>query len=157
MYKVNATATDNASNVGSADSNSFTFDTGDPTGVITDPTNNAYKDETFVNITGTASESISSVASVIISIYNTTDGAYWTGTLWQAGVATISVNGTTSWYYSDASTFPTFSNGNSYIVNLTVNDSAGNSNTAADSNTFLYDTGGPTISVSYTHLRAHET
>jgi hypothetical protein len=132
--------------VGSADSNSFTLDTYDPTGSITAPTNGGYYDETFTNMTGTASDSLSGVASVSITIYNSTGGKYWSGTAWQDGSSDITANGTTSWYFSDTGEFPTFTNGSTYIVNLTVNDSASNSNTSADSNTFYYDTGGPAIS-----------
>ena len=123
-----------------------------PEVIITDPTNAAYKDENFVNITGTATDDTAGVASVTITIYNTTGGTYYDGTsAWGATVANISCNisgsGTSiTWYYSDTASFPTWTDGSNYTINATVTDNADNVNSNNDSNLFYFDSSGPTIS-----------
>jgi PKD repeat protein len=114
-----------------------------PTGNITQY--GSYNDS-LVNISGTANDSGSGIATVNISLYNVTNATYWTGTVWQPSCHQLPVNGTTTWYFSNGSMFPVFSNGTTYIVNLTVNDTIGNSNTSADSNSFFYDTFPPQLS-----------
>jgi hypothetical protein len=115
-----------------------------PTGTITAPTSGGYYD-TLTNITGTTADGGSGVSTVTITYYNATNQKYWNGTAWGAGATNLAVTGSTSWYKN--SQLPTLSNGKTYIINLSVIDVAANSNTAAHSHTFYFDTSGPTISV----------
>ena len=118
---------------------------------ISDPSNAVYKDESFINITGTATDDRSGITSVTITIYNSTGGKYWDGTDWLDVAANLDTNesgtGTSiTWYYEDASTFPTWVDGSNYTINASVTDNADNYNNNYDSNMFYYDDGGPTIS-----------
>ena len=145
MYYVNSTAIDNASNIDDTpDSESFTYDTAKPDSTITSPADGAEL-ETLTSISGTAVDSgPSDISYVNITLYNSTDGTYWTGSTWQAEVAWLTTSGTTSW--SKSSDLPTFIDGKSYIVNSTAVDVAGNVEESADSNSFTMDDTAPSVS-----------
>jgi hypothetical protein len=120
-----------------------TIDNTAPTGNITQ---SGYYNDSLVNFTGTANDSGSGIANVTISLYNVTNATYWTGSIWQPSNHQLPVIGTTTWYFPNGSLFPVFSNGTTYRVILTVNDTVGNSNSSADSSTILYDTFPPQLS-----------
>jgi hypothetical protein len=149
-YRFYSTGTDNASNVESAPATNDThcgYDPYDPDTTITAPTNGGYYNS-LTNITGTATDNLSGVASVTITIYNSTDGTYWNGSAWAASSTDLSANGTTSWYYSDTGAFPTWATNKAYMVNSTATDNATNTESTPDSNSFTYDTNNPTATIT---------
>ena len=145
-YIINSTTTDRAGNNQTAvHSHTFIYDTNAPTGNITMPRNNTWYNA-MANITGTASDTGNSgVAQVRISIYNSTGVKYYTGTAWSGSLSWITATGTTSWYKNSV---PSWTNGSTYIVNLSVMDNANNYNNASDSNKFYMDTDRPVSQVT---------
>jgi len=150
VYTVSSTATDTAGNIESTpDSNSFTYDTAEPSTTITLPVDGAYYksgDAIDSNITGTATDELSDIDHVNITIYNSTNGKYWTGAAWQDDASWLNTNGTTSWYNDSA--VPSWSDGKSYTVNSSATDGAGNIE-STDSNSFTYDSTAPTCTIEY--------
>ncbi|HEC94347.1 MAG TPA: hypothetical protein ENI45_00085, partial [Thermoplasmatales archaeon] len=142
-YVVTAVAVDAAGN-SATDTNTFTYDTTEPNSEITIPANNGYYNS-LTNITGTANDATSGVASVTITIYNATDNKYWNGTAWVGSAVQLSVTGTTSWYKNSG--LPTWADTKQYMINSTATDNAGNVESTPDSNSFTYDTTAPTSSV----------
>ena len=143
LITVHINASDNATNilVGGASAVKFI----DNTAPIGNITQYGYYNASFVNITGTANDAGSGLSRVTITIYNMTNGSYWDGVVWRVLPHHFVVNGSASWYFSNGLLFPFFTNGTIYRLNLIANDSIGNSNTTADSNTFVYDTWAPRI------------
>ena len=156
VYIINSTATDNAGNEQTTpDSNSFTYDTAQPSTNITLPVDGAYYksgDAIDTNITGTATDALSDVDHVNITIYNSTDGTYWTGATWQENVAWLETNGTTTWY--NDSGLPTWTSGKTYTVNSSATDDAGNIE-ATDSNSFIYDSNQPSSTITLPNNEAY--
>jgi len=115
-----------------------------PTVTINQPADSTWY-KTLTNITGTAWDS-ASVNRVNISIYNSTDNTYWTGSEWQVlSSFNLTTIGTTEWYNN---TLPIWTNGTIYIVNATaVNTTGGISNN--DTHKFYYynESQAPTSSV----------
>ena len=152
-FTVNITATDNASNnlnPNPTTDDSKYVDNTDPTGNIAIPTDDGYYDETLLSISGVVNDTYSLSSTVTITIYNQTGNTNFTGSTWADTSASLTANtsgsGTQiSWLYDNTSAYPTFTDGSNYTVNLTATDTAGNS-AQVDSNTFHYDSGGPTIS-----------
>ncbi len=126
LYFVNATATDNASNSGSNDSNSFTFDSGDPTISSLSPGSGSSTTNTQPTISAALSDSRSGVddSSVIIKVDNVN----------QTSNATVT---STSISYTPASALSYAS----HTVNITVSDNAGNTGYSEWSFT-VYEGGG---------------
>jgi len=149
QYLVNATATDNASNVGSADSNSFTFDSSSPVATVSVPVNgNYYNANALASVSGTCSDTVSGVAAVNITIYNVTSGKYWNGATWATGVNWSSTTlgaGYDTW--SNDTSSVTWANNTQYLVNATATDNASNVG-SADSNSFTFDSSSPVATVS---------
>jgi len=147
-YRFYSIGVDNAGNTETAPTANDTmccYDNEYPNSTINNPT--TTYNNSLTNITGTATDTYSGVASVTITIYNSTDNTYFTGTNWQASSTDLTCNGTTSWYYEDTTAFPTWTSGKSYIINSTATDTAGNVELAADSKSFTYDTDNPTCEI----------
>jgi hypothetical protein len=121
----------------------FWIDVDEPSSSIDTPADGAYY-KSLTNISGTASDATSGVASVTITIYNATDRMYWNGTAWVASAVQLSTTGTTSWYRNSG--LPSWAYGKTYIVNSTATDAAGNVESTPDSNSFTYDNIKPAIS-----------
>ena len=148
-YEFYSRGVDNAGNNESASASNDTlsaYDDSNPDSTITAPVDGSELNS-LTNISGTASDTFSGVASVSITIYNITDGTYFNGTNWQTASYSLTANGTTAWYYEDTTAFPTWASGSNYIINSTDTDAAGNIEAAADSNTFNYDIDGPTTTI----------
>jgi hypothetical protein len=125
------------------------IDTTAPTASVTTPASdgNTYNASTLpANLAGSSADTGGSgVSSVQIAIQ---DGAgnYWGGaTFNQASLAYNATGGTTNaWTYATATLAGQLTDGHTYKITAKATDTAGNTTTTT--RTFLYDTGGPTIS-----------
>ena len=126
-YVIAANVTDAAGNAGTSGGTTFAFTTTAPTGAISYPvTGTTYGADWAGTIAGTATAGSGlTVASVRLTIQNTSAATYWTGTGWSATPTTVSATGAASWSYPLAAA--ALSGANSYAVAATVTDSAGNS------------------------------
>ncbi len=144
-FTVKIYASDNVSNNLSpypTTNNSKSIDNSEPNSVIGYPEDGQYY-ESVTNISGTSTDGPGSgISAVTITIYNSTDGTYWTGTTWST-TTNLSVTGTTTWWRT---TLPTFTNEKTYIVNSTATDVAGNIESTSASNTFTLDNAAPQVS-----------
>ncbi len=126
-----ARSIDKAGNISSEATDSFNYDTTNPTVTVTDIPD-------FVNslasISGTAADtSPGELDKVQVQIKNTTDSTYWNGSSWVAGETWLDATGTTSWSY----TMPTLADGKAYTVKARSIDKAGNTSALSfDSFTF---------------------
>ncbi len=155
-YEFYTVATDNATNSEVAPGSNDTiigYDVVDPTANIILPVNNEfYKSGSSIvtNITGNASDP-QSISTVNLTIYNSTDGTYYTGSGWGAETnlsANMSGSGETiDWWYDNQSAFPNWANNKSYIINISAKDTAGNWNLTAATSTFTYDTTQPSAPI----------
>jgi hypothetical protein len=140
--------TDNISNVEAVRTTNDTicgYDITNPDTVIVIPASNgAY--HSLTNIMGTGNDTYSGLSSITLTLYNATNSKYWNGTTWGASASPLTVNGTATWYKTSG--LPVWLTGNTYIINSTSTDYAGNTQTATQSHTFTYDTDAPTGSIS---------
>ncbi|MBD3418897.1 MAG: DUF2341 domain-containing protein [Chitinivibrionales bacterium] len=96
-------------------------------------------------IQGTASDNLSGVSSLSISLRNPA-GRYWNGTTWETTETPLAVSGTANWSYAiDKTNIP--SDG-SYTVSMKASDGAGNEVSPAVQHTFTYNNTIPTGQVS---------
>ncbi|MBD3418898.1 MAG: DUF2341 domain-containing protein, partial [Chitinivibrionales bacterium] len=91
-------------------------------------------------IAGSASDNLTGVALVEVSIQNQTSGNYWNGSSWVVGESWNTANGTTSWEY-------TLDGGNladaTYALRSRATDNAGNVQTSYATSSFRYDNTAP--------------
>ena len=149
-YTVGSTATDVAGNVqATAVAATFTYDTTPPTATIAFPANNiAYNAAGWGTgtILGTASDTVSGVKQVQVSIENTTTSKYWNGSTFGNGTADfLAASGTTSWTYTLAA--GNLTSGDSYTVTVQITDNAGNTSSPAAA--FNYDATPPTSAIAF--------
>jgi len=106
-YVVRVRATDNSGTVESPSTTTFIYDNSDPNSTVTFPVNNgSYTTATwnagcaFQGICGTASDAVSGVKSVQVSIRRGT-GNYWNGTSFSSRTEVfLTATGTTIWSFS---------------------------------------------------------
>ena len=92
-------------------------------------------------ISGSASDAASGVASVGIRLRRNSDGWYYSGSAWQPSPIWLTAVGTTSWYYS-------FTPGqDSYVVQSRATDAVGRQQTTFGESTFSYDISPPQSTV----------
>ena len=155
-YTVSANATDVATNTGTSSTNTFKYDTVDPSVTVTFPADNGnYSPGGWTAgapIAGTATDATSGIAgasSIQVTITRTSNGFTWNGSAFASGSNTVSAttyDGSSAWTY-------TFPNGNfpadgTYTVSASATDRANNTGTSA-TNTFEYDTTAPSVSVTF--------
>jgi hypothetical protein len=122
-------------------------DTTAPTASITFPTAAAYDAAGWTgSIAGTASDAGSGVASIQVSVKDTTSGACAdaTGAFTVSPCATthfVAATGTTSWSFAEAAA--NLTDGHGYTIVVKPTDAAGNSDPAAATASFDYDTSAP--------------
>ena len=153
-YTLHVKATDNAGNVESVQTVTFTYDTTAAAASVTTPASNGifYNASTIpANIAGSASDAASGVATVKISILESGSGNYLnqlsSGAAFnQASQTFLTATGTTSWTAATAN-IP-FANGNTYTITVKTTDNAGNIDASAATRTLVYDTSAPTASVT---------
>jgi hypothetical protein len=137
-YTVKANSVDKAGNESTLASDSFIFDTTNPTVTL-----NNIPDfvKSLPVISGTSADTPpGQVDRVQVEIRNTTDSLYWNGTFWVATEIWLDAAGTTSWGYF----MPPLTDGKSYEVKAKSIDKAGNESTLA-SDSFVFDTTNPMV------------
>ncbi len=140
-YTVKAKSIDKAGNESTVASDSFTFDTTNPTVTISDIADFV---STLAQISGSAADtSPGQVNKVRVVVKNSTDNTYWNGSSWVATETWLDASGTTSWTYS----MPALTDGKSYLVKAKSIDKAGNESTVA-SDSFTFDTTNPTVTIN---------
>jgi chitodextrinase len=128
--------------------NQIRIDQDVPTAGTTFPGPSLYNATTWAagcpvaGICGTASDALSGLASVGVTVQRQSDGQYWNGATWQAAPATPAAVGTSSWSLPLAAAVLT--SGTSYQVTVQATDAAGNAS-APVATTFTYDAAGPTV------------
>ncbi len=139
-YEVKAKATDKAGNTleGTAVI-TFVYDVTNPLVTIN---NIADSVRSLAQIGGTESDtSPGQVASVQISINDTTVSKYWDGNSWEDAEAWLNATASANWTYDTSSV--TFSNGHAFTVKAKSTDEAGNTSTeATDSFTYVRPSSG---------------
>jgi LmbE family N-acetylglucosaminyl deacetylase len=130
-YTIRVRATDNVGNVQTPSSATFSYDTANPSSAVTFPVANASYTTASWNtgcptpgICGTASDALSGVAKVEISIRRGSAN-YWNGTAFAStSEVFLTATGTTAWSFAfPASNFPAAAN---YTIRLRATDKAGN-------------------------------
>ncbi|MBM4431045.1 MAG: hypothetical protein FJ026_11965, partial [Chloroflexi bacterium] len=140
VYTVNVRASDNCGNVQSSPSTgSFTYDATAPLSAIT--TAGCFNSWP-VTIQGSASDNLSGLAAVQISLRRASDGRYYDGSSWQPGISWITVSGTALWSFSFAPTVET-----TYTVNSRATDNCENVQVVPAEATFVYDATAPQSNV----------
>ena len=142
VYVINASAKDGAGNWEvAADSNSFTYDTNNPSSTIDIPVVASWY-RTLTNVSGTGLDTGGSGLNLVnITLYNSTSKKYWNGTTWSAVVVNFTATGTSTWYKNSG--LPSvWVNGSTYIINATAKDNAGNVG-EKHSHTFYMDLATP--------------
>ncbi len=126
----------------------YTVDTVSPTLNITFPTNGGkYSTSTWLNISGTASDTTSGVQKVEVSIQNALNN-YWNGSSF-VSTETWNNAGTTTWTYNTS--IANISDGN-YTINFRASDNSekadGTYNQTTGTRTITIDKSGPTFTSS---------
>src|SRR5262249_34473970 len=148
QYDVNMTATDAATNSGTA-TTSFTFDTTAPAVAVTGPAGSSFVNAVSA-ITGTSRDATAGVTGGSVTLQKHGDASgYWngsafTGTSGTATVFSASNTGTAFSTWSANVGSVTFADGQQYDVNASAPDAAGN--TGSSSSSFTFDTTAPAYS-----------
>lgn len=144
-YTVRSRAYDRASNIEApAPGNTFIFDTLRPASTITNPVSGAVLNA-LTQIQGTASDNLSGVQKVEISIKRVSDNAYWNGTGWGGSIQSwLNVTGTTTWIYTW--TAAAIGDGE-YLLQSRATDNATNAQIPGLGHTFKFDTIRPSSSI----------
>ncbi|MBI2931619.1 MAG: Ig-like domain repeat protein, partial [Planctomycetes bacterium] len=128
----------------------FTRDATPPDSAVT--TSGALRAATYPGmIQGTATDGAGSVASVAVTVQRSSDTLYWTGAGWGA-LTWLTATGTTTWAY----TF-TPADGETYAIQSSATDSAGNPETAFGGSSFTYDTTEPNSTVTTSGMQSSGT
>ncbi|MDI6795153.1 MAG: Ig-like domain-containing protein, partial [bacterium] len=120
---------------------SFTLDIQAPASQITSPLEEVLP--SLSAVTGTATDNLSGVANVRISIQRQSDNAFWNGNFWVTTQTPLNAVGTTSWSY----TWPSLGD-NTYLIYSRATDMAANQETPGDSVTFTIDTSLPASTIT---------
>src|SRR5439155_9020916 len=142
QYDVNMTATDAATNTGSA-TTSFTFDSTSPAVAVSSPASSSFSNAVST-ITGSSSDATAGVTGVTLTLQKHGDAnGYWNGSAFTgtSGTATVFVASNTGTAFSTWSAnlgSVTFADGQQYDVNMSAPDAAGN--TGSSSSRFTFDT-----------------
>ncbi len=121
-------------------------DTVAPTASIGFPSTSAYDTAGWTGtLSGTSTDADAGVHAVLVAIHDNTTNTDYDGTNFGAGGQQyLTAIGTTSWTYPLAATKLT--DGHSYTITVETIDNVGNTDTAAASQTFTYDTTPPAVS-----------
>lgn len=143
--------------------NTFTVDAGDPAATISAPTagqvliGNAGANTT---LSGNATDGVSGVSAVQITLQRLDTNEYWNGTTWQTGIAwlstTLSAPNTTNTNWSTTWALPTQNATFDYQLIARATDRAGRSGSST-ARTFRVDTVRPAISSAVANDSTHVT
>ncbi len=108
-------------------SNPANLDFTDPKSVITTPPNDGdnsivYSGDWNGNVGGTASDSLSGINKVELTIQNSSNNQYWNGSAWQVTETPVVALGTTNWTYQIGTSL----NDGTYTIKSHAIDNAGN-------------------------------
>jgi len=99
-------------------------------------------------VSGTASDATSGVASVSVRIKNTTDNTWWSGTDWTGNENSwVSASGKENWSYNISA--GNLTDTKNYTVYSRATDEASNVQTSFGSDSFTYQTTGPSAPTVY--------
>jgi hypothetical protein len=147
-YLVKSRVTDNLGTletVGTGNSFKFGTDTVPPSSVIYTPENGKSYNNTLTNINGTATDSLSGINRVDISIKNLSDVTWWNGSSWVNSEIWLTVGSNKDWNYP----VPTLIDGKSYLVRSRATDNFNNVEIPSIGNSFLYDTSTPSSTITF--------
>ncbi|HTZ05343.1 MAG TPA: hypothetical protein VMB53_06270, partial [Gaiellaceae bacterium] len=134
----------------------FVNDSTAPTAAVTFPSAAAYNAAGWTgSLTGTASDGGSGVNAVKVSIQDTTVGgsSCWNGSSFTAACPNyVTATGTTSWSYSLAGS--NLTDGHSYTATVQTIDNLTNTDNAATTATWKYDTTNPTNALTIASVGA---
>ncbi|OQY15000.1 MAG: hypothetical protein B6I33_01660, partial [Propionibacterium sp. 4572_24] len=137
QYRVIANNSAGRSSGPSPTSSGITLDFAQPDSAVT--TNGYYNSFNWPGVIyGSASDSLSDVGWVDISIQRDSDGQYWNGAGWQAAEAWLLTTGMLNWQYVFAP-----ADGETYTVHSRATDNAGNVEITLGTSTFTYASSGP--------------
>ena len=158
FYQFYTRATDNATNTESVPGSRDAFcgyDTSNPQVTISIPEAGDYYNS-MAQLSGNCSDTgYSGIKSVNLTLYNSTGHKYYDGSIWKTGTQWLGSTiqeGYLTWVYNTATV--TWTNGSTYYVNATAVDNATRTSTV-DSNSFIYDSTGPTCSIAYNNARTY--
>lgn len=131
-YEFYSVATDNANNTENAPiaaDDATMYDDTEPSSTITTPTNTGSGSTVYTNswdgsLAGGATDTLSGIDKVWLSLHRATDDTYWNGVNWGAGTESsvrVQATGTTGWTYGLTSPLD-----DTYIVKSHAQDAAGN-------------------------------
>ena len=137
-YTVNSRARDQCGNIQSQlGEASFTYDGTAPQSSVA--TSGCFSAASWPGqITGSASDSLSGVEYVQITVRRTADGLYYNGTSWSSAPTWLAAAGTSSWSYAFAPGVNT-----TYTINSRAVDRAGNVQSTYGTGSFIYDSMAP--------------
>ena len=132
-YSVVGQATDNAGNIGTSSTTTFTYSTAAPTVTVTYPVNSTtYGTNWTGTIMGTAgSNSGASLSSTVVAVEDTTAAKWWNGTSFRASSQTFVVTGGTPAAWTLALAAGNLTSGHTYTVIGKATDNAGNIGTSS--------------------------
>ncbi len=143
-YYTTIRAKDAAGNYSSAaTANGVIIDLVAPTSIVTidSTTYNTSEWGATTAISGTAADANSGLTLVEISIQQSTDSYYWTGSDWSTEEQWISLSGTGTWNYTLSSS--NLTDGATYTVHSRGTDVVGNVQSSYGSDSFIYDISEP--------------
>ncbi len=153
QYTAQASQRDAAGNTGTSTANTFTVDTTAPSGVTTFPANNGSYNTggwnagcTTIGFCGSATDATSGIASITLTIKQSSTGNAWDGTIFKPGnrAVTATVSGTSWTYAFSAASFPT---DGTYTATGTITDNAGNT-FSLPTTSFTIDRIAPTVTLT---------
>jgi len=144
-YVIKSQATDLAGNTETPGAGkTFSIDNSPPVSSITLPAQAAVA-QSLSSISGTASDAVSGVSQVQITVGRVSDSKYWTGSVW-GGITWLSATGTSSWTFNASGV--SFTSG-VYTVQSRATDAAGNVEAPGTGTTFTYDNSPPWVMITF--------
>ena len=139
-YSIKAKALDKAGNWSNQALESFVVDTAIPTVSINDIPDFV---SSLPSIDGTAIDTPPGEIDVIrITIHNTSDSTYWTGSSWASAETWVDASGKSNWSYA----MPSLAEANHTVRAKSVDGARNQSTTTSDS--FTYDITAPTVTIN---------
>ena len=137
-YTVRSRATDQCGNVQSQlGEATFTYDGTAPQSSVS--TSGCFSAASWPGqISGSASDSLSGVDYVQITVRRTSDGLYYNGSSWSSAPTWLTAAGASSWSYAFAPSVNT-----TYTINSRAVDKAGNVQSVYGTGSFVYDSTAP--------------
>ncbi len=141
QYEIRSRAIDNATNIEDQTSgNIFTFDTDNPTSMISAPFNGVFLNN-LQTITGTAFDTGGTAVIKVEITIKREDDQYFNGNNWDSGETWLKATGTIEWSY-DSKYIPWITD-NEYIIQSRAIDNVGNIEMPSSGISFMFDDKSP--------------